>query len=109
MGLDPRVFGFAVLISLVTALGDMPAGAQVFYTIDTTDPGVSSGLPASGIPYTGPFATPRNGTSTVTITARVYGPSGYEHWFTPSETSVTDVPVPPAKVTFSQSVISTVP
>ncbi len=70
-----------VEIVLDTASGQIPAGAEIYYTTDGTDPGDVSGAPtAAGIKtYTGPFlvAQPEG----VPIRARVYGPDGKKQWF----------------------------
>ncbi len=74
-----------VEISLDSELGDTPQGARIYYTTDGTDPGDSGGAPTSptAILYEGPFST--NQPPSVPVTARVYGPSNFEHWFVVSE------------------------
>ncbi len=62
-----------------------PADYQIYYTTDNQDPGAGSdGKPtsASAQLYSGQFQ-PGAGSSMV-ISARAYGPAGYEHWFVPS-------------------------
>ena len=68
-------------IAVDTASGDVPEGAQIYYTLDGTDPGDVNGVPtAANIKtYTGPFlvAQPEG----QPIKARVYGPDGVKQWF----------------------------
>jgi prepilin-type N-terminal cleavage/methylation domain-containing protein len=65
--------------------GDMPAGYQIYYTTDGTDPGDDGlGKPVAGTPCTAEISFPTEMCFSRELKARVYGPLGYEHWFTPS-------------------------
>ena len=73
---------YITTISLDTQYGDMPVGAQLYYTLDGTDPGDDgSGGPLSGSIYTEPFSV-EEGTP---ILARVYPPEALQHWFEVSD------------------------
>ncbi|WP_237763936.1 type II secretion system protein [Terrimicrobium sacchariphilum] len=83
----------ALVAVTVTASGTLPAGFQIYYTQDGSDPGVgSNGRPTSvaatllplGGGTSGTFTPESGGTGALAVKARVYGPSGYESWFTPS-------------------------
>lgn len=83
----------ALVAVTITAAGTLPAGFQIYYTQDGTDPGAgSNGRPTStgatllalGGGTSGTFTPESGGTGELTVKARVYGPSGYESWFTPS-------------------------
>lgn len=65
-----------------------PVGARIYYTTDGSDPGNTAGNPTSGTLYTGQFNAGAGTDGVVVVTARVYGPAGYGHWFTPSNTAV---------------------
>lgn len=66
--------------------GDLPQGWRVYYTTDGADPGVGEdGEPLRGNLYTGEFDVFSGSSSDSEIKARLYGPSGYAHWFTPSD------------------------
>ena len=109
---DPVITDAAAVatINLDTNFGDMPVGARVFYTLDGTDPGDDgTGNPIVGTEYTGPFTVKGQGTANVPVHARVYGPSGFEHWFDTSDAILTIVPVPPVAVTLSQTVSTSSP
>jgi|GEM_PF-1491709 len=75
-----------------------PVNARIYYTTDGTDPGNVGGNPVSGaILYSGTFNVLTLASPTSTITARVYGPSTYPQWFTPSAaiTSIYQLYFPP--------------
>ncbi len=83
----------ALVAVTITASGTLPAGFQIYYTQDGTDPGAgSNGRPTSaaatllplGGGTSGTFTPDSGGTGALAVKARVYGPSGYESWFTPS-------------------------
>ncbi len=83
----------ALVAVTVTATGTLPAGFQIYYTQDGSDPGAgSNGRPTSaaatllplGGGTSGTFTPNSGGTGALAVKARVYGPSGYESWFTPS-------------------------
>ncbi len=88
---SPNTPGNWISIDLDTALGNTPDGAKIYYTLDGSDPGVDSGggpTSPTAVLYSGAFsATP---SLSAPVKARVYGPSGYEHWFVVSELSVFD-------------------
>lgn len=90
-------------IDLVTAFGDVPAGARIFYTTDGRDPKETKGLPVTGTEYTGPFSLRGLGSADVTVKARVFGPAGFEHWFDVSEVASTTVTIAPAVMSFSHT------
>ena len=65
--------------------GNLPEGWRIYYTMDGTDPGYDiTGEPAHGTLYTGAFDLFSGAGARAEISARVYGPSGYAHWFNPS-------------------------
>ncbi|MCP4849056.1 MAG: hypothetical protein GY899_14035 [Verrucomicrobiaceae bacterium] len=67
------------------ASSNLPEGWRIYYTNDGSDPGHDeSGEPDRGTLYTGAFDLFTGASTRADITARVYGPSGYAHWFTPS-------------------------
>lgn len=72
-------------VTIAMPSGDLPVGARIYYTVDGSDPGIgSTGGPTSSTAtlYSGSF---QPGSATVvTVSARVYGPSAYQQWFTPS-------------------------
>lgn len=83
----------ALVAVTITAAGTLPAGFQIYYTQDGSDPGAgSNGRPTSaaatllglGGGTSGTFTPESGGTGELTVKSRVYGPSGYESWFTPS-------------------------
>ena len=64
---------------------NLPEGWRIYYTTDGSDPGYDeSGEPDRGTLYTGTFDLFTGVSTRSDISARVYGPSGYAHWFTPS-------------------------
>ena len=68
-----------------SGFGDVPQGWRIYYTSDGTDPGYSnSGEPLRGSLYTGTFDLFSGSGVSAQVNARVYGPSGYGHWFNPS-------------------------
>ena len=74
-----------VSLSPVSTFGDLPQGWRIYYTTDGTDPGYAdSGEPLRGSLYTGAFDLFSGSGTSANINARVYGPSGYGHWFVPS-------------------------
>ncbi len=86
-----------------TELGDTPEGARIYYTTDGSDPGDDNGMPASPNAqlYEGAFALSQP--ASIPIKARVYGPTGSEHWFVVSEAS--EITWPPGLViTFEMDV-----
>lgn len=81
---EPKILiaGGMVHLQLVTAFGDMPAGARIFYTTDGSDPIVENGRPVGAtMAYTGPFGQGRDLCFPAETRARVFGPARYEHWF----------------------------
>jgi len=75
-------------VSIATAVGvAYPVGARIYYTTDGTDPGNVNGEHVTGTLYTGSFNSGAGTNGVVVITARVYGPSSYTQWFTPSAAS----------------------
>ena len=75
-----------------------PVNARIYYTTDGTDPGNVGGNPVAGaILYSGTFNVLTLASPTSTITARIYGPSAYPQWFTPSSavTSIYQLYFPP--------------
>lgn len=77
-------------VSIALAAGqNYPVGARIYYTINGTDPGNVGGNPASGTLYEGQFNSGAGTDGVVVVTARVYGPSGYGQWFTPSPAATT--------------------
>lgn len=68
-----------------------PVNARIYYTTDGTDPGNVGGNPSPGATlYAGTFNVLSIASPTATITARVYGPTAYPQWFTPSS-SITSI------------------
>ena len=65
-----------------------PADARIYYTTDGTDPGNSGGNPTGGTLYSSQIQPGAGTNGVVVITARVYGPTGYGQWFTPSPVAV---------------------
>ncbi|MCH2059972.1 MAG: chitobiase/beta-hexosaminidase C-terminal domain-containing protein [Verrucomicrobiales bacterium] len=67
------------------ASASLPEGWRIYYTTDGTDPGhAENGEPERGTLYTGAFDLFSGSSAQAEISARVYGPSGYAHWFNPS-------------------------
>ncbi len=62
----------------VTDYGDMPDGAEIYYTTDGTTPTRDS------VPYAAPFS----GAWIVELKAAVFPPAEYDEWFIPSEPTV---------------------
>ncbi len=85
--IDPPSGSKAVDLPVSIALAAnqvQPVGARIYYTTNGTDPGVSGGEPVGGTLYSGQFNAGAGVNNVVTVRARVYGPAGYGHWFTPS-------------------------
>jgi hypothetical protein len=78
-------------LNFVTTYGDMPEGAQIYYTTDGTVPGIDAeGKPTSGTAYTGSFFMEDD----AVITARVFGPDEHSQWFAPSSEITEDFKSP---------------
>ena len=74
-------------ISLMPAEASLslPEGWRIYYTTDGSDPAHDeNGEPERGTLYTGAFDLFTGTGTRADISARVYGPSGYGHWFNPS-------------------------
>lgn len=85
-----------VTLALDVNQGDMPLGSYIYYTLDGTDPGNSSGEPQRGTRYTLPLYLDGLTGSTVRIIARAYPPVSYKQWFNPSSPSDTSYVLPVA-------------
>ena len=75
-----------VTLALDVSASSTPANARIFYRTDGVDPGDVNGEPAAGaILYTAPIQLESIGQPTVNLVARVYSPTAYKSWFTPSQ------------------------
>ncbi len=66
----------------VTDFGDMPVGAEIYYTTDGSNPTRDDNL------YTAPIAVPPG----TVVKAKVFPPDSYEHWFEDSDVTSAVVP-----------------
>lgn len=83
-------------MTLTTTSGDMPVGAQIYYTTDGTDPGNNNGQPTGGKLYAGAFELTGTAGTELKITARVYPPASFTNWFEPSTSAVSTIKLPGA-------------
>jgi hypothetical protein len=60
-----------------------PSSYRIYYTTDGSDPGNSGGNPVTGTVYSGAFQL-GSSISAAIVQARIYAPSTYAAWFTPS-------------------------
>ncbi|CAN5408883.1 hypothetical protein BH09VER1_BH09VER1_09910 [soil metagenome] len=65
-----------VTISLPS--GDLPVGAQIYYTLNGATPTTASSL------YGGAFTPTTGAGGSISVTAAVFGPAGYSQWFSQS-------------------------
>ena len=79
-------------IEPAVSFGDTPAGFRIFYTTDGTEPAEANGAPVNGTLYTGPVNLPPRLFISADLKAKVFGPVGYERWFTPSATATLTKP-----------------
>ncbi len=84
--------GHLVGIAPTTSFGDTPAGFRIFFTTDGTEPAEANGAPVNGTLYTGPVNMPPRLFISADLKAKVFGPEGYERWFTPSATATLTKP-----------------
>ena len=74
-----------ITMAPVMGKGSLPKDWRIYYTTDGTDPDHNSlGEPVRGTLYAGPIDPFKGSSDVIKISARVYGPEGYAHWFNPS-------------------------
>ena len=80
-----------VTLTLDTKYTDIPVGARMLYSVDGSEPTLTSGQL-----YNGPFELEGATGSKITVLARVYAPVEYEAWFLPSDSASQKIKLPAA-------------
>ena len=80
-----------VTLALDTQFTDIPVGARLFYTVDGSEPTVTTGRL-----YTSPFELDGATGAKITLSARVFAPVTYDAWFLPSDSATQTVTLPAA-------------